>query len=279
MTTTFSPVPLTILHHDDTLLIAQTQAGIFDKFGNSDDKSVLYGEFNFGLHVGDDSARVLANRAALLNTLSSITNQSISLHWLNQVHGDAIFVADHTPKLLPAAADALISHRVNQGLVIMTADCVPVVLYDKNSAAVACIHAGWQGLVNGIISKTAQKLHTPTSCIAAHIGACISQAAYQIDKTLADRIIDEVVQAGLVRQNQQDLAEQILAPSDAGKVLIDINKLTKLQLDKLGISYQAADTCSYQTPNLYSYRAQTHAKRAATGRMATIVVRLQDCQA
>lgn len=266
-------VPITQLYQDDGIFIAQTHAGEFDKFDQAD----LYGEFNLGLHVKDKPSAVLLRRAALLDQLNQSTQSRIDhIYWLNQVHGDTVIDVDDVASTLSAhSADALISHQAGQALAIMTADCVPVVIFGDANDGIACIHAGWQGLVNGIIAKSFVKLN-PMTNPKAIIGACISQAAYEIDHALAVRICTQISDQKLVGLNFDALFDTIIIASDCqDKVKIDIVKLARLELEHLGISViNDSVACSYQDANLYSYRAQTHAAKPATGRMAMIVAKV-----
>ncbi len=80
-------IPLNIIHQDNHILVVQT---LTDNIKNP------YGTFNLGLHVGDNSTQVLANRAKLLAELKQLTNHSIqNIHWLNQVHGDSLLDIDN----------------------------------------------------------------------------------------------------------------------------------------------------------------------------------------
>lgn len=265
-------VPVSLLYQDDTVLVVQTQAGAFDKFDDAD----IYGNFNLGLHVKDNPSAVLTRRAQLLDAISHHAPIT-SIHWLNQVHGDTVLDIDtDTPSLQAVSADTLITKSPNQALAIMTADCVPVAIFGQGQDdGIACIHAGWQGLVNGIIAKSYAKLGA-ISTPKAIIGACISQGAYQIDEALAKRICDEVTAQSLVDMTASALHDTIIIPSDdAGKVNIDIVKLARLELAHLGVEVVSDSVpCSYLEPNLYSYRAQTHAGKSATGRMALIIARI-----
>lgn len=271
-----------ILYQDNHTLIVQTHAGVFDKWGDD-----VYGQFNVALHVGDDRQRVLNNRALLLKHLNNLTQNNIQrIHWLNQVHGDK--VADtRQGHFMPMDADALISDECGAALSIMTADCVPIALFggkpdepDNHTTShqpqIACIHAGWQGLTKGIIKKVVQKFHHKD--IKALIGACISQKNYEIDKTLAHTIITNVIEQALVGLTFDELYQAIIVDKSEDKCLIDIVKLTKLQLAHLNVRVLNDDApnddvpCSYDVPNLYSYRQQTHANKKATGRMAMVVV-------
>ena len=106
-----------------------------------------YGEFNLGLHVNDASLTVLMNRMRLLSAINDQLNaQQASaqplmverVHWLNQVHGKHVYDVDHSTdeahrnaklSMRPVDADAMISRQTGTALAIMTADCVPIVLY------------------------------------------------------------------------------------------------------------------------------------------------------
>lgn len=152
---------LMILHRTPRVLVAQTTTGDFDKFGCD-----LYGQFNVGLHVGDSPINALQNRAKLLKMLSELGQVDV-IHWLNQVHSDNVVDIDQSSSMNAHTADALITKCRGQALAIMTADCVPVAIFDDANAdaSVACIHAGWQGLTNSIIAKALSKcvhrIHLP----------------------------------------------------------------------------------------------------------------------
>ncbi len=256
-----------ILYQNSHILIVQTGAGVFNKFAQDD----LYGQFNLGLHVGDKPECVLKNRADLLSSLRQLTHQKTqSIFWLNQVHGNRVLDTKSDFFTSNQDADALVSYQKYEALAIMTADCVPIAIFDDKDG-IACIHAGWQGLTNGIIKKTAIKLHGQKKAV---IGACISKQNYEIDLVLADRIVKKVIENQLVDLNYDALYSAIIQKQNTEKCYIDIVKLTHLQLAFLSIECLSDKiACSYDKTDLYSYRAQTHAKKIATGRMATVIVR------
>ena len=260
-----------ILYQNDHILIIQTHAGQFDKWGDD-----LYGSFNMGRHVGDDGEQVLMKRMALMDELNHMTGGQIhEICWLNQIHSD--IVVHPAFAMSPQDADALISDEMGVGLSIMTADCVPIALFNHanhHDAQIACIHAGWQGLTQGIIENTHEKFYDKHN-MKAVIGACIDHINYELDKTLAHDIITQVVDKKLVALRYDELYQNIITDKDDDKCLIDIVKLTKLQLSHLNITV-INDTvpCSYANPKYYSYRQQIHAKKSATGRMATVIVKL-----
>lgn len=282
---------LLILHHTPRILVVQTVAGVFDKFADDD----IYGDFNLGLHVGDDASAVLANRAKLLRSLQNF-GQVDGIFWLNQTHSDVVWDLDNESghSLSAPNADALLTKTAGQALAIMTADCVPVAIFsdtdlnadldndlnndEQADVPIACIHAGWQGLTNGIIAHTLQKMRQthPNASFSAVIGAHIQQLSYEITRTLGQDIVRQVCQKQLTTLDENYLTSAIIADGEtADKCLIDLYQLTRLELQKLGVNVVNEQVpCTYQDARFYSYRAQTHAKKPATGRMATVVVRL-----
>lgn len=274
---------LLILHHTPRILVVQTVAGVFDKFADDD----IYGDFNLGLHVGEDASAVLANRAKLLRSLQNF-GQVDGIFWLNQTHSDVVWDLDNASghSLSAPNADALLTKTAGQALAIMTADCVPVAIFsdtdlnndEQADVPIACIHAGWQGLTNGIIAHTLQKMRQthPTASFSAVIGAHIQQPSYEITRTLGQDIVRQVCQKQLTTLDENALNSAIITDGEtADKCLIDLHQLTRLELQKLGVNVVNEQVpCTYQDARFYSYRAQTHAKKPATGRMATVVVRL-----
>ena len=270
MVDTLSQLPIQILYQDTHTLVVQTHAGVFDKFAHDD----IYGQFNMGLHVQDNPVVVLNHRAKLLSWLNKRSCQQIQrIHWLNQIHSNQVWQAD-VLTAMPANADAQISTKAGTALAIMTADCVPIALF--GDGGIACVHAGWQGLASGVIANTVQQLRkTGVQSLQAVIGACIGQVSYEISTKLAEQIVEKVCHLGLVACDSQMLYTKIVKAGNApDKCWIDIVCLTCEQLKNLDITIITNDVpCSYQQKNLYSYRAQTHAKKNATGRMATVVAR------
>lgn len=219
--------PWRVIHQDNDIMVVQTLAK-----NNTDTDNTLvlndamiaddapYGAFNLGLHVQDDANKVLANRAYLLANLSQQStnvndkpttngdNVIHRIHWLNQVHGNAIIDGDEQMLSIKAPnADALFSRNKGVALAIMTADCVPICLHFVDLGMIACIHAGWQGLANGIIKKTintvlqsATNNQQPSnhSCpnpawltIKAFMGACIGGQNYEVDIDLAHKLVSQ----------------------------------------------------------------------------------------
>ena len=254
-----------------------------------------YGEGNVGLHVNDHAPRVLHNRIRLLAAINQHFNEQQrvpieSLNWVNQVHGNQVYEVDTAGlNMQPADADALVSQTPNVGLAIMTADCVPIVLYQPETGQIAAIHAGWQGLASGVIKATMARF-TATGQIIAWIGDCISQENYEVSQQVSNKLLAGCIDAQLLAEEHieqftplfskvmpSEIIDSNIAVSDQGiaKVHIDLPKLAHYQLLHLGIEVanEGQTCCSYADERYYSYRRQTHLQQPATGRMAFIIAR------
>ena len=139
-----------------------------------------YHSRNVGLHVGDDEALVLQNRALIKEALGLPRLVSAK-----QVHGDSVLNVDRMPDadVEHAGYDALMTNVPEVGLMIQQADCQAVMLYDPEHAAVANIHSGWRGSVQNIIAKTVAAMTAaygtkPSSLFAAispSLGPCCGE--------------------------------------------------------------------------------------------------------
>ena len=271
--------PLQLLAHSDTLLVLQTTTGLQTEAVSAAPNTPSYGAFNLGLHVNDAPKSVLAHRMTLLTLLNRYAGaQPITkIQWLSQVHGDTIYCADTRPTLQAPAADALISNEVGQALAIMTADCVPVTLYQPETGQLAAIHAGWQGLANGIITKTVAQFDSAAP-ISAWIGACISQDNYEVGSTVAHKLYVgcQAAQSIPAGSERDFISRYSTASAEADKCYLNLPQLAFDQLHHAGVQVQHTlpVACSYASADYYSYRRQTHLSEPATGRMAMVIVRL-----
>ena len=286
-------LPITLLAQLDDVAVFQTAAFTSDDndgasavnlkdYQQTDEKSqTSYGSLNLGLHVNDNSKKVLDNRMRLLTAINEqlSVKQCLSierLQWVNQVHGNHIHDIDKTAlSMEPMAADAMVSQQADLGLAIMTADCVPIVLYQPATGQIAAIHAGWQGLACGVIKATAERF-SGAEPIMAWIGVCISQENYEVGRQVRDKLLAGCIEnQTLSMQHLESFEERYVLASEADKIKLNLPRLAVDQLNSAGIivSDDSAVPCSYADPHYYSYRRQTHLGQAATGRMALIVSR------
>ena len=133
-----------------------------------------YESFNLAHHVGDSEGSVAANRARLVAALPA----GVEFSWLSQVHGTAVVEAargGHTPE-----ADAQWSRIPRVACAVLTADCLPVLLCSVTGDVVAAAHAGWRGLLTGVLEATVGAMDTRPDQILAWLGPAIGPAVFEV---------------------------------------------------------------------------------------------------
>ncbi len=146
-----------------------------------------FDSFNLALHVGDDPAQVQANRIQLLQQLAPYG--CTRLVWLNQVHGIDVYRATAEIESSVPTADGIVTDQIGVGIVIMTADCLPVVLSSADGREVACAHAGWRGLLSGVIEATAHAMREPP--VYAWLGAAIGSEVCEVGPEVGAQCVDD----------------------------------------------------------------------------------------
>ena len=138
-----------------------------------------YSSWNLASHVGDDLADVELNRTKLREQVGDFVVMS-------QVHGDTVVVVDKVPAEVPVA-DALITNKRNLALVVMVADCIPLLL--RSEELVAAVHVGRAGLMNTIALKTVARMRELGAMqISGSIGPAICGSCYEVPQDLHDQV-------------------------------------------------------------------------------------------
>ena len=132
-----------------------------------------YDTFNLGDHVGDDPAAVAANRERLARDLGLAPDRLV---WMEQIHSRTVAVVDGPVAEPIPATDALVTDQPDLALVVMTADCVPVLLSDDEAGVIAAVHAGRIGARIGIVPATLEKM-VELGARPERIGALLGPAA------------------------------------------------------------------------------------------------------
>jgi YfiH family protein len=208
-----------------------------------------WNSFNLGEHVGDDPAHVAANRAALRAHLPA------EPLWLNQVHGNATVEGKNWPK--SKSADASFSRQPGTVCVVMTADCLPVLFCDRAGTVVAAAHAGWRGLVGGVLEATIAGMAVPADQLLAWLGPAIGPRCFEVG--------DEVRSAFMADDAGAVACFVATAP---GKWLADIYQLARRRLLRAGVAaIHGGDLCTVSDPaRFFSYR-----RDGVTGRQASLI--------
>jgi hypothetical protein len=211
--------------------------------------SAPYDSLNLGDHVGDQPLAVARNRM-LLNTL--LPSEPV---WLEQVHGTVVANAD-LASCLPQA-DACIAQHRDAVCVVVTADCLPVLLCDTRGSIVGAVHAGWKGLAAGVVEATVQEMKVAPQNLMAWLGPAISQQAFEVGAEVRTLFMDADPQAAAA-----------FIPGRQGKWLAGLYALTRLRLNALGITQiYGGGYCTYrERERFFSYR-----RDGVTGRMGTFI--------
>lgn len=207
-----------------------------------------FNSLNLGSHVGDNPLLVEKNRQCLADKLPS---EPI---WLEQVHGTQVIHAEHA-SCYPTA-DACVAHSTRAVCVVMTADCLPVLLCDQTGTVVAAAHAGWRGLAAGVIETTVNAMQVPATQIMAWLGPAIGPEAFEVGPEVRETFI------------QHDVSAASAFKPHADKYLADIYMLARQRLAAVGVTmiYGGQYCTVSDQERFFSYR-----RDGRTGRMASMV--------
>lgn len=240
---------------------------------------------NLGLTEWDTKEAVAKNRAALLASIGADGMQLISLR---QIHSDAVHRVDGVPHDA-LTGDALISATPGLALGVQTADCVPILLADRRTRAIAAVHAGWRGTLARIVAKTIGRMRmefgTRAADLIAAIGPCIAQCSYEVGAEVAQEFAAQFPEARAwfdgpfekVISNDSPNPLKWLSMMPPGHdpppptVQLDLIAANRWQLVDAGVTEKnisSAGLCTAcRTDLFFSYRRE----RGKTGRMMAVI--------
>jgi len=210
-----------------------------------------FGNFNLALHVGDESSAVSANR----KLLEKHYKLPSSPQWINQTHSSVCIRLDS--KLSSAEADASYSRTSGVVCGVLTADCMPVFVCDKRGTVVGIAHAGWRGLVGGVIESLVEEMKVEGSELLVHLGPAISQSAYEVGSEVKTQFLDRnsIFEQSFIKKN----SKHYLDLYDGAKVILEGYGIT---------SISGGDCCTYEdSKQFFSYRRDGE----CSGRMAHLI--------
>jgi hypothetical protein len=218
--------------------------------------SAPWDSFNLAIHVGDDPVRVAANRARLRELLALPAEPA----WLNQVHGVEVKNIDGAPfSPVPFAADAAVASRAGAACVVMVADCLPVLLCSRDGQRVGAAHAGWRGLVEGVLENTVAAMGVPGDELSAWLGPAISQDHFEVG--------DEVREA-FVKSDRAAVSR--FRMNARGRWQADLVGLARLRLASVGVTdVSGGSWCTFADRE----RFYSHRRDKKGGRMAALIWR------
>lgn len=211
-----------------------------------------------GRASGDDPASLAANRRRLALFLPA------DPMWLDQVHGTAVADTDGSRRTL-RVADAAIATTPGVVCAVLAADCLPVLLADRNGAAVGIAHCGWRGLAAGIIENAVRAMRIEGAGLLAWLGPAIGPRAFEVGADVHAAFCDDDPGAAVC-----------FVSCRPGKWLADLTALARRRLARAGVvAVYGGGICSYSEPSrFFSYRRERD-----TGRMATMIWLARDQRA
>lgn len=226
---------------------------VTDRWGGA--SQAPFAELNLGDHVGDLTEAVQTNRHRLAHELGL---RLADLRFMDQQHGCAVALTAGTAGARfegPAAppVDGLVSDRTDEALVVLVADCVPVLLVDRTEGVVAVAHAGRPGMVGGVVPAVVGRLRElGAGALEAVVGPSVCPRCYEVPEQMrADAAEVEPVSASVTR---------------AGTPALDVAAGVVEQLVRERVDLRWLPGCTREDPDLFSYR-----RDGATGRFAGVV--------
>lgn len=209
-----------------------------------------FDSLNLALHVGDDPVQVVRNRALLKQALSLPAEPC----WINQTHGTHAVTLEQDSS---RDADCSITRRSGTVAVVMTADCLPILVCSRGGTEVAAIHAGWRGLQAGVIQSALATMTSDNEQLMAWVGPGISQDNFEVGEDVCAAFVDSMPDAATFFQ-----------PIRQRHWLCDLAGLAESVLRSQGVIEVYRDPgCTYRdTEKFFSYRRHT-----TTGRMASLI--------
>ncbi|MBL6857526.1 MAG: peptidoglycan editing factor PgeF [Pelagibacteraceae bacterium] len=205
----------------------------------------IYNSLNCGLGSKDENENVLNNLSIVANKMRI---DKSNLYLMNQTHSNKVIVINkRNQEFKRVNSDAIITSIKNIAISVLTADCVPILIYDKINQIVACVHAGWKGAVNGIIENTFNQMiqMNKNNNFYVAIGPCIGLENYEVGKEFYEEFI---------RENK--INEKFFSSNKNNKFNFDLRKYVNFKITKFEVKYvENLDLDTYaEKENFFSFR-------------------------
>jgi|TARA_B110000967_G_scaffold201421_1_gene238670 YfiH family protein len=186
----------------------------------------VYSSLNCGLGSNDKKNNVINNLAIVAEKINVSKN---NLFLMNQTHSNKVVTINENNKNIQRInADALITKVENIGISVLTADCVPILIYEEVNHIIACIHAGWRGAVNGIVKNTLNEINnmSKNNKIYVAVGPSIGVKNYEVGKEFYNEFIKE--------NNKNEI---FFFHSKKDKFLFDLRKYVNFKINEFNIEH------------------------------------------
>lgn len=218
-----------------------------------------YDSFNLALHVQDDEALVQAHRQYLQTQLRLDHRPQ----WLEQIHGTKVVEAQADN--LIRTADACYTRQSHLPCAVMTADCLPILLCDRQGTQVAAIHAGWRSLANGIVRNSLDVFDAHGEDVLAYLGPAIGSKHFEVGIDVLEGFYEGALSAAHCEAISAAFRPSLTRPM---RFYANLYQLARAELQELGVkSISGGDCCTFEeSERFYSYR-----RDGQTGRMVSLI--------
>tara|TARA_B100000886_G_scaffold40043_1_gene24763 strand:- start:3822 stop:4583 length:762 start_codon:yes stop_codon:yes gene_type:complete len=222
----------------------------------------IYKSLNCGYGSRDKPKRVKRNLKKVANKMGVNPNKLILMR---QTHSSRVCILnERSTKKNRIKADGIITQSNKIAIGVLTADCVPIIIYDKINNIVGCIHAGWRGALNGVIENTIKKMKTlgDNLFIIASVGPCIGKKNYEVNKDFFKKFI--------LKDRKNTL---YFKKKNNKKYLFDLRKFINIRLKRVGVNkIDNINRDTYQEHNnFFSYRRSKKLKDSDYGRCISTI--------
>ena len=207
--------------------------------------------YNLALHVNDNQDNVIENRRILRDRFDLPSEPS----WINQTHSSICIDASLTNTIVEA--DASYTSRAGVVCAIMTADCLPLFISNKDGTMVGIAHAGWRGLATGIIENIIKSFNSDGDNLVVHLGPAISKKCFEVGDEVKSLYLSKNI--NFERSFTRKKNKNYLDLYDAARVILEGFQIN---------SISGGDRCTFQeSNNFFSYRRDG----INSGRMAHLI--------
>ena len=221
-------------------LLNDVKHGFFGREGGVSDPP--FESLNVKLGLGDDQSAVFENRVRAYSHMGAAQFPVIFANDL--AHGNAVFVAREASSRDVQGYDAIVTNVPKLVIGLSTADCLAVLLYDSARQSIGVVHAGWRGLVAGVLQNTIDVMKNEygaeTGAVRAAVGPCICAQHYEVGVEVANRFTSQFLTNSC---------------ADGERAHLDLRSVIHSQLRDAGVVSIAHDSrCTFEDESLFSYR-------------------------
>ena len=220
----------------------------------------LYKGLNCGKGSKDKKENILKNLKYVAKKM--IVNKN-KLILMNQTHSNKVIEITKSNYKKKINSDAMITKVKGLAIAVVTADCVPIIIYDLKNEIIGCIHAGWKGAFSGIIKNTVNKIKKikNNNMIFASIGPCIGKKSYEVDVNFYQKFLKKT------KQNKKYFSDK-----SKNKKLFNLRKFVADKLIELQVEIDHVNHDTFKEKmNFFSYRRSIKLKQNDYGRCISVV--------